>query len=53
MYLPRAVGTDFEIATFPLATILHSRYIEKNFFSVFENFAKKEKKLKKKHLKND
>ena len=44
MYLTRAVGTVFEIATFPLATILHSMSITK-FFSVFLKF------LGKKHQK--
>ena len=43
LYLEAAVATVFEIATFPLAKILHSRSI-KNVFSVFENFVKKEKK---------
>ena len=38
MYPKAAVATVFEIATFPLAKILHSGSIE-NVFSVFENFA--------------
>ena len=41
LYLEAAVATVFEIATFPLAKVLHSRSIE-NGFSVFEkkNFQK-------------
>ena len=33
LYLEAAVATVFEIATFPLANILHSRSIENGFFS--------------------
>ena len=44
MYLTRAVGTVFEIATFPLATILHSMSITNIFFSFFFNFWKKNTK---------
>ena len=43
MYLIAAVGTVFEIATFPSAKVLHSRYIENVFFSLIK---KKFQKLK-------
>jgi hypothetical protein len=33
VYLEAAVSTVFEIATFPLAKVLHSRSIENGFFS--------------------
>ena len=33
LYLEAAVATVFEIATFPLAKVLHSRSIENGFFS--------------------
>ena len=36
MYLEAAVATVFEIATFPLAKLLHSRSIENDFFSFCE-----------------
>ena len=32
VYLEAAVATVFEIATFPLAKVLHSRSIENDFF---------------------
>ena len=40
LYLEAAVGTVFEIATFPWAKILHSRSIKMGF-SVFEKKIKK------------
>ena len=33
LYLEAAVATVFEIATFPLAKVLHSRSIKNGFFS--------------------
>ena len=47
MYLHAAVGTVFEIATSPLAIILHSRPIKNGFFS-FWKFCQKRKKISKK-----
>jgi hypothetical protein len=49
VYLEAAVATVFEIATFPLAKVLHSRSIE-NVFSVFEK-KKSKKKMSKKRQK--
>ena len=43
MYLTRAVGTVFEIATFPLDTILHSMYY-KHFFHFFKKNLEKNTK---------
>ena len=40
MYLEAAVATVFEIATFPLAKVLHSRSIENGFFSFWKKNSK-------------
>ena len=47
LYLEAAVATVFEIATFPLAKVLHSRSIKNGFFS-FWKFCQKRKKISKK-----
>ena len=47
MYLDAAVGTVFEIATSPLAIILHSRLIKNVFFQFLKILPKKKKNFKK------
>ena len=48
LYLEAAVGTVFEIATFPLAKILNSRSIKNVFFQFLKKKISKKKNLKKK-----